>query len=62
MITVVDKANGHVVQKVTKPDGKLVRYQLVPEIAGDSASVKVFATLTSARAALSGFIGGKQVV
>ena len=30
MIRIVDKRNGKVVQKVTKPDGTLVCYRLVP--------------------------------
>ncbi len=61
MITVVDKANGHVVQKITKPNGKLVRYQLVPAAAGDSAAVRVFASLSAARAAIGKTNGGKNV-
>ncbi len=60
MITVVDKANGMTVQKVTKPNGRLVRYQLVPAVAGDSASVKVFASLSAARAAIGKTNGGKH--
>lgn len=60
MITVVDRANGLTVQKVTKPSGKLIRYQVAPEKAGDAFAVKVFATLESARAAIGKTNGGKK--
>lgn len=60
MITVVDRANGLAVQKVTKPNGKLIRYQVTPEKAGDANAVKVFATLEAARDAIGKTTGGKK--
>ena len=61
MITIVDHNNTHSVQKVTKPDGKLVRYQVAPIPAGDTDSVKVFMTLEMARAAIGKTNGGRVV-
>jgi hypothetical protein len=49
------------VQKVTKPDGKLVRYQVAPIPAGDTEAVKVFMTLEMARAAIGKTNGGKVI-
>lgn len=63
MIIVVDKANGQTVQKVTKPDGRLVRYQVVPaEHIGDAQVIKVFTSLAAARAAIGKTNGGKNAV
>ncbi len=53
MITVVDRNDTHVVQKVTKPNGVLVRYQVVINGVYDAEQVKPFVNLESARA----FIG-----
>lgn len=61
MIVVVDRANGLIVQKVTKPNGNLVRYQVKPEGIFDAEQTKVFATLESARAAIGKSVGGKAV-
>lgn len=58
MITVVDRANDRIIQKITKPDGKLIRYQVVDK-AGDSNAVKVFSNLQPARAAIGKTNGGK---
>lgn len=54
MITIVDKgetASGPaVVQKISKPNGKLVRYQVVTLAnVGNAAEIKVFMTLQDAR-------------
>lgn len=59
MITIVDRGNGITIQKVTKPNGKLVRYQTVPEGTFDAEQVKVFVTLESARATISKTVSGK---
>lgn len=61
MITTVDRNNGYVVQKVTKPDGKLVRYQVKPEDVFDSEQVLVCANLTLARAAIGKTHTGQQI-
>ena len=61
MITIVDHNKTHSVQKVTKPDGKLVRYQVAPIPAGDTEAVKVFMTLEMARAAIGKTNGGRMV-
>lgn len=52
MIQVVDRTEKYEVQKITKPDGKLIRYQTVELPHGNSDAVKVFVTLESARAAI----------
>lgn len=61
MITVVDRNNGLVVQKVTKPNGALVRYQVKPDGIFDADQVKVHVTLESARAAIGKNAGGKAI-
>lgn len=60
MITVVDRGNGYVVQKVTKPNGNLVRYQVAPEGVFDAEAIKVFVTLESSRAAIGKTANGKS--
>ncbi len=59
MITIVDKVDGFEIQKITKPDGKLVRYQVVQLPAGDSEQVRVFMALEMARAAIGKTKSGK---
>lgn len=59
MITIVDHHNGVVVQKITKPSGKLVRYQTVPENVGDASAVKVFISLADARQSIGKSPSGK---
>lgn len=59
MITTVDKNGIHEVQKITKPNGKLVRYQATPIPAGDYGLVKVFISLEDARAFIGKTTGGK---
>ena len=50
MIVIVDRYNGKAVQKVTKPNGALVRYQVVSEdTIGNTGEIGVFVTLESAR-------------
>lgn len=50
MITVVDRANGHVIQKVTNTHtGKLLRYQTVPDGVYDASQSKEYPTLVEAR-------------
>jgi hypothetical protein len=59
MIVNVDKHNDLIVQKVTKPDGKLVRYQVLQQGIYDSSRIKVFMTLESARHAIGKTNGGQ---
>lgn len=62
MITVVDRSNGLVVQKVSKPDGKIVRYQICAEAnLGDFSQVVAYSTLAEARAAVGKSQGGKPL-
>lgn len=60
MLTIIDRANGHVIQKVTKPNGNLIRFQFMPENGmGDTEQVKVASTLTEARNAIGHHIVAK---
>lgn len=60
MITTVDRTNHFVVQKVSKPNGETIRYQIVPiSSIGDSSAVAVVPTLAEARAAIGKSQGGK---
>ena len=52
MITRVDGVEGYEIQKVTKPNGQVLRYQVVALPAGNADAVKVFVNLKSARAAI----------
>ena len=47
MIKIIDRFDGKVIQKVTKPSGELLRYQVVEP--GNGASCHEFKTLTEAR-------------
>ena len=52
MLRVIDRRDGILLQKVSTPDGKLIRFQLVHENAlGDASQVKPFTTLSAARQA-----------
>jgi hypothetical protein len=48
------------VQKVTKPNGALVRYQVVTNGIFDANQTKVFVNLESARAAIGKTVSGKS--
>lgn len=48
MLTQVDKANGHVIQKVTTLKGQILRYQTLPEGVNDAAQRKDYETLEEA--------------
>lgn len=62
MITVVDRANGFVVQKVSKPNGETVRYQVcLEQHIGDSSQVLAYMSLAEARATLGKGKGGKPL-
>jgi hypothetical protein len=50
MIRIIDRAENVVVQKVTKPDGSLVRYQY--GVPGDASTFKAAGSLTEARIAI----------
>lgn len=60
MIVTVDSSGIHEVQKVTKPNGALLRYQVTPIPAGDAGCVHVFATLESARVFIGKSADGKR--
>lgn len=50
MLHVIDKVNGHIIQKITKADGSLVRYQTVHENdVGNTPKVQTAGTLLQAR-------------
>ena len=50
MLTTVDRANGFIIQKVTTPKGKFLRYQAVEEQnIGDATGIVEFPTLEAAR-------------
>lgn len=65
MITVVDRNAGQIVQKVTKPNGAVLRYQTAPESVlkgeGDATLVKVYVSLADARQAIGKTVSGKVV-
>lgn len=61
MITVVDRNGDKVVQKVTKPNGNLVRYQVVTNGVYDAEQTKVFVNLESARIAIGKTAGGQPI-
>jgi hypothetical protein len=50
-LRIVDKINGHHIQKVITPKGKTLGYQVVREGDHDSSHVQRFARLSSAREA-----------
>jgi hypothetical protein len=54
MIRQVDKRDGYIIQKVVKPNGKVVAYQIMPVgmINGDATHIRAFATLQAAREAI----------
>lgn len=59
-ITVVDKTAHFVVQKVSKPNGETIRYQVLPiSSIGDSSAVMVLSSLAEARATIGKSQGGK---
>lgn len=66
MITTIDRNNGFVVQKVSKPNGTTLRYQTAPESVdkgvGDATLVKVYVSLADARQAIGKTVSGKQIV
>jgi hypothetical protein len=62
MLTIIDRGHGLVVQKVTKPNGVLVRYQTVPEsgILGPEY-IGLHPTLAEARRAIGKGPDGKPL-
>lgn len=62
MITVVDKGNDLIVQKITGTDHKLIRYQVIPaDKIGDYEAVKPAHSLVAARAMIGKTQGGKPI-
>jgi hypothetical protein len=52
MLRTIDRHNGVALQKVTTPNGKLLRFQLVHEAAlGNTEAVRHFQSLSAARQA-----------
>lgn len=61
MLNVIDKCNGHVIQKITH-DGKLIRYQTVKaEDIGNTGKVVPSGTLSGAREIAGCGPGGKKL-
>ncbi len=57
MLRTIEQHNGFVIQKITKADGSLVRYQVCPQaFLGDSRVVQAHATLEAARKAAGAVI------
>ncbi len=61
MITLVDRTEKYEIQKVTKPNRKLIRYQVVELPHGNTEAVKVFVNLESARHAIGKSVTGQVV-
>ncbi len=59
MLHLIDKINGHLIQKITRADGSLVHYQTVKETdVGNTTKVQTSGTLLQARI-LAGWQGTK---
>lgn len=63
MITIVDRSDSAVIQKITSPKGNTVRYQVVPNSSvGDASAIVVANTLVAARCLIGKGPNGKPFV
>lgn len=60
MLTLVDRANGFVIHKVTAKKGKVVAYQTMPEGVYDAEQGKRYAFLDEARHAIGADVGKRK--
>jgi hypothetical protein len=49
MLRTIDRINGYAVQKITKPDGSLIRYQVIKEASIGQEKAECFPRLGDAR-------------